>query len=101
MAWPAASSIGDLLRREGLAHPRRRRKRTPPYTEPLKHAQDSLDHISGVVDNIKPAPAPLPPAPSYSASSAEAAVSAVLKKLDSIDKAVNRRAGRTTGGSNQ
>ena len=71
------------------------------YTEPLKHAQDSLDHISGVVDNIKPAPAPLPPAPSYSASSAEAAVSAVLKKLDSIDKAVNRRAGRTTGGSNQ
>jgi putative transposase len=39
MAWPAASSIGDLLRREGLAHPRRRRKRTPPYTEPLKHAE--------------------------------------------------------------
>jgi transposase InsO family protein len=38
MVWPAASSIGDLLRREGLAHPRRKRKRTPPYTEPLKHA---------------------------------------------------------------
>jgi transposase InsO family protein len=37
--WPAASSIGDLLRREGLAHPRRKRKRTPPYTEPLKHAE--------------------------------------------------------------
>ena len=37
--WPATSSIGDLLRREGLAHPRRRRKRTPPYTEPLKHAE--------------------------------------------------------------
>ena len=37
--WPAVSSIGDLLRREGLAHPRRRRKRTPPYTEPLKHAE--------------------------------------------------------------
>ena len=37
--WPAASSIGDLLRREGLAHPRRKRKRTPRYTEPLKHAE--------------------------------------------------------------
>ena len=37
--WPVASSIGDLLRREGLTHPRRRRKRTPPYTEPLQHAE--------------------------------------------------------------
>jgi putative transposase len=37
--WPVASSIGDLLRREGLAHPRRKRKRTPAYTEPLKHAE--------------------------------------------------------------
>ena len=37
--WPAASSIGDLLRREGLAHPRRKRKRTPPYTQPLQHAE--------------------------------------------------------------
>jgi putative transposase len=38
IVWPAASSIGDLLRREGLAHPRRKRKRTPPYTQPLQHA---------------------------------------------------------------
>lgn len=37
--WPTASSIGDLLHREGLAHPRRTRKRTPSYTEPLQHAQ--------------------------------------------------------------
>jgi putative transposase len=37
--WPAASSIGELLRREGLAHPRRKRQRTPPCTEPLGHAQ--------------------------------------------------------------
>ena len=28
--WPAASSIGDLLRREGLAHPRRRRNGRRP-----------------------------------------------------------------------
>lgn len=38
IVWPAASSIGDLLRREGLAHPQRKRKRTPPYTQPLQHA---------------------------------------------------------------
>jgi putative transposase len=37
--WPATSSIGDLLRREGLAHPQRKRKRTPPYTQPLRHAE--------------------------------------------------------------
>lgn len=37
-AWPAASSIGELLKREGLIQPRRTRRRTPPYTEPLAHA---------------------------------------------------------------
>jgi putative transposase len=36
--WPAASSIGALLQREGLAHPRRKRQRTPPCSEPLQHA---------------------------------------------------------------
>ena len=34
-AWPAVSSIGDLLRREGLVAPRRRRHRTPPRTAPF------------------------------------------------------------------
>jgi len=37
--WPAASSIGDLLKREGLIQGRRVRRRTPPYTDPLQHAQ--------------------------------------------------------------
>lgn len=37
--WPAVSSMGALLRREGLAHPRRKRRRTPPCTAPLEHAQ--------------------------------------------------------------
>lgn len=37
--WPSASSIGALLQREGLAHPRRKRHRTPPCTQPLAHAQ--------------------------------------------------------------
>jgi transposase InsO family protein len=38
VVWPAASSIGELLRREGLVQPRHARRRTPPYTEPLAHA---------------------------------------------------------------
>jgi putative transposase len=37
--WPALSSIGELLKREGLSHPRRKRARTPPYEKPLQHAQ--------------------------------------------------------------
>jgi transposase InsO family protein len=33
--WPAASTIGDLLRREGLSEPRRRRRRPHPLTQPF------------------------------------------------------------------
>jgi transposase InsO family protein len=36
--WPAASTIGELLRREGLVVGRKKRRRTPPYSEPLLHA---------------------------------------------------------------
>src|SRR5689334_6974165 len=36
--WPAASTIGQLLKREGLAVARKKRRRTAPYTEPLAHA---------------------------------------------------------------
>lgn len=36
--WPAASTIGELLKREGLIISRRKRRRTAPYTEPLAHA---------------------------------------------------------------
>jgi len=36
--WPATSSIGDLLRREGLVVPRPKRLRVAPYTAPLQHA---------------------------------------------------------------
>ena len=34
-AWPAASTIGVLLHREGLAQNRKLRRRTPPYTQPF------------------------------------------------------------------
>src|SRR5712692_7557278 len=37
-SWPAASTIGTLLQREGLVVPRRKRLRTAPYTAPLAHA---------------------------------------------------------------
>ncbi|HUU21504.1 MAG TPA: IS481 family transposase [Phycisphaerae bacterium] len=36
--WPACSTIGEILKRRGLVHPRRRRHRTPPYTEPFAAA---------------------------------------------------------------
>jgi len=36
--WPAASTIGQLLKRTGLAVARKKRRRTAPYTKPLGHA---------------------------------------------------------------
>jgi transposase InsO family protein len=37
--WPAVSTMGALLKREGMIVGRRKRKRTAPYTEPLAHAE--------------------------------------------------------------
>ena len=37
--WPAPSTIGELLQREGLVKQRRRRRTTPPNPSPLIHAQ--------------------------------------------------------------
>ena len=42
-AWPAASTIGDLLRREGLSEPRRRPRYKVPLTQPLVAAQAPND----------------------------------------------------------
>ncbi len=36
--WPAASTIGALLKREGLLVARKKRRRTTPYSAPLAHA---------------------------------------------------------------
>ena len=33
--WPAASTAGGILKREGLVRSRRRKRKTPPYTEPF------------------------------------------------------------------
>jgi transposase InsO family protein len=42
-AWPAASTMGDLLRREGLSQPRRRARYIVPLTQPLAAAQAPND----------------------------------------------------------
>jgi len=39
-SWPAASSIGALLKREGLVVARKKRVHTAAYTAPLAHAKD-------------------------------------------------------------
>ena len=37
-AWPASSTIGALLAREGLVVARKKRRRAPPYTQPFAGA---------------------------------------------------------------
>lgn len=39
--WPAASTIGALLKREGLVVGRKKRRHTAPYSEPLAHADQA------------------------------------------------------------
>jgi putative transposase len=41
--WPAASTMGDLLRREGLSQPRRRVRYVVPLTQPLAAAEAPND----------------------------------------------------------
>lgn len=40
LGWPATSTLGQWLKQEGLAHPRRKRLRTPLMLEPLAHATE-------------------------------------------------------------
>lgn len=42
-SWPALSTIGDLLRREGLSAPRRRRRTAVPLTRPFEPVQAPND----------------------------------------------------------
>lgn len=42
-AWPAASTMGDLLHREGISQPRRRTRYLVPLTQPLAAAQAPND----------------------------------------------------------
>ena len=39
--WPATSTIGEIVKRAGLVVGRKKRRRTEPYTEPLKDAVES------------------------------------------------------------
>jgi transposase InsO family protein len=40
-AWPAASTVGEIVKRAGLVVARKKRRRTEPYTQPLAHANES------------------------------------------------------------
>jgi putative transposase len=39
--WPAVSTIGEILKRHGLTVPRKRRRRTPPSTQPFAAIDES------------------------------------------------------------
>jgi transposase InsO family protein len=39
--WPAESTIGDVLQRAGLTHPRKKRVRTPPYAQPFAEVEQA------------------------------------------------------------
>jgi putative transposase len=39
--WPATSTMGEIVKRAGLVVPRKKRRKTPPYSEPLAHAVES------------------------------------------------------------
>jgi len=41
--WPASSTIGDILRREGLSGRRQLRRRVPSYTEPFAACKEPND----------------------------------------------------------
>jgi len=43
LPWPAASTIGDVLKRHGLIRPRRRRVRTMPSTQPFADCAQAND----------------------------------------------------------
>lgn len=41
--WPAPSTIGAILQRNGMTSPRRRRRRSPPYGEPFARTEAPND----------------------------------------------------------
>ncbi len=43
LALPSVSTAGAIVRRHGLVRPRRRRRRTPPWSTPFAHAQAPND----------------------------------------------------------
>lgn len=42
-AWPAISTVGEILKAHNLVKPRRPRKKMPPHTQPLAHAEAPND----------------------------------------------------------
>lgn len=42
-SWPAVSTIGNILKRHGLVKPKLPRRKTPPHSQPLSHANKPND----------------------------------------------------------
>lgn len=42
-SWPAVSTIGNILKRHGLVKPKLPRRKTPPHSQPLAHANKPND----------------------------------------------------------
>ncbi len=47
IAWPAASTIGDMLNREGLTRHRRKRRQVEPYERPFQSVTEPNDEWAG------------------------------------------------------
>lgn len=47
LAWPAASTIGELLDREGLTRHRRKRRKVEPYRRPFESVTEPNDEWAG------------------------------------------------------
>jgi transposase len=53
-AWPAASTLGDLLRREGLSAPRRRVRYVVPLTQPFGGGRRPKRRLDGGLQGVVP-----------------------------------------------
>jgi hypothetical protein len=43
--WPAASTFGNILRRAGLTSPKRKKRRTTPYSEPFSEERCCVGEV--------------------------------------------------------
>jgi len=43
VAWPSPSTVGQILKRQGLVEPRKRKRRTEPYIEPFSETRRPND----------------------------------------------------------
>ncbi len=51
--WPAASTFGNILQRAGLTSPKRKRRRTTPYSEPFSEVTAPNQLWSALVHGLQ------------------------------------------------